>query len=262
MPQGSGLAALPGFLDLLSSGPHPDEVAAALARGPLQPYAPATTFIAVSVEANLCGIGTYGFPRDFHARYQVFPIEYDWPASRAVTRNEVVDVSVRDIFDHYPTLAIDRELWQPIFANLDGNAGRLVAVPITVQGCVDGVYGFISLVDGDLGLSDANFLLGTAKAVGLWLRTIKESPQGWTANGHQTGELPLVLHERQQRILRLVEEGRSNSAIARMLAVSVSTVKLDLNRAMRMLRTSDRRASAQLARELGLLDQQTPAIPS
>jgi len=256
--RGHDLAALIGFLDLLAQGPEPKDVAAALARGPLVAYQPATSFIAVRDCEFLHGIGAFGFTSHFHARYQAFPLSYDWPASRAVVRNEIIDVSIATMFAEYPTLAVDRALWEPVFADRNGDDGRLVAVPIVYRGVVTGVFGFVAFAPDGPALSDATFLLGTAGALALWLESSNLAETRLVREDPLTRELPLFLHERQRKILRLVGDGKSNRAIAHHLGYSISTVKLDLNRAMRMLRVSDRFQAAEQARELGFLDGHAP----
>lgn len=258
MPHGEGTAALPGFLNLLSRNPSPDAVAAALGRGPLRSYGPVFTGIASTRDGLIDFIGMDGSSTDFRARYRAFPLEYDWPASRAATHNEIVDIALTDVFDAYPTLIVDRALWEPLFAHVNGDGGRLIAVPIAFHDTITGVFGLIAMRSEPIDLSDATLLMGTAGALALWLRSLNTPTLVHMGNGHHTSEIPLLLNERQQRILLLVHEGKSNSAIARLLGYSVSTVKLDLNRAMRMLRVTDRQAAAQRARDLDLLATENP----
>jgi len=67
-------------------------------------------------------------------------------------------------------------------------------------------------------------------------------------------DIALNLDGRQLEILRLVEQGRSNASIAFTLGYSESTVKQDLQRAMKVLRTKDRLDAAIQARSLGMQD--------
>lgn len=199
------------------------------------------------------GIGTYGLTSDFHSRYQAFPLSYDWPAARALHRNEIIEISIHDMFDEYPSLRIDRELWEPVVGSPD-TPGFLVAVPITGQGRVHGVFGFITRGPIKLGVSDVHLLQGIGAALFLWLRAMNVQAGETVVDDPLTSEVPLIITPRQRIILELVESGKSNETIASVLGYSSSTVKLDLKRAMRALRVTDRLHAVTRAQELGLLD--------
>jgi len=61
------------------------------------------------------------------------------------------------------------------------------------------------------------------------------------------------LTPREREVLQLAADGHSNAAIARLLFVSVDTVKTLLKRAKKKLQTRDRTHTACRARELGLM---------
>ena len=67
------------------------------------------------------------------------------------------------------------------------------------------------------------------------------------------GELTSPLTEREGAVLRLVADGLSNKDIARELEVSVSTVKMTLQRLLEKLSASDRTQAAVKALRQGLL---------
>ena len=67
------------------------------------------------------------------------------------------------------------------------------------------------------------------------------------------GQLPGQLTLREQEVLRLVAQGRTNRAIARTLNVSVGTVKLHVSQIIAKLGVSDRTQAAVRAVELGLV---------
>lgn len=249
-----GLQALTGFLDLVANAPDADQVARALANGPLSSLGVLTTFIAQHDGQTLQGIGTYGFSPDFHARYATFPITYDWPAARAATENHIIVEPIETIFDEYPTLALDRPVWEPLLVDSGARNGQLVVVPIAASGNVLGVFGFISRKTLELSVSEGLVLEGLGSALALWFQA--KVPQHTSTEvliGNATEELPLVLNPRQVQILQLVAEGKSNTAIAGLLGFSLSTVKLDLNRAMRILRADTRMQAADRATAVGLM---------
>lgn len=254
-----GIGALPGFLVSLNQTTSPNDVVRTLALGPLRPFNIASAFIATYDTLTLRVLGSFGYPPEFLQRYEVMAIEHDWPSNHAVTRNEIITVSFRDLFINFPGLEIDRELWEP-YLNQFGHHGVLVSVPIQSQGLVRGVYGFAALDMESMTLMHSSLLTGISSALSLWLRGI-EDIYVQVHTDPVTQEIPLMLTERQKQILLLVAEGKSNSSIASSLGYSVSTVKLDLNRAMRMLRTSERLEAVARARSLNLLPDvdMTPA---
>jgi DNA-binding NarL/FixJ family response regulator len=66
-------------------------------------------------------------------------------------------------------------------------------------------------------------------------------------------EWSLAFTPRQKQVLRLAGEGLSNTEIAQRLMVSTSSVKQDLQQAMRALRTHSRQGAYDRAKGLGLL---------
>ena len=63
----------------------------------------------------------------------------------------------------------------------------------------------------------------------------------------------LQLSTRQHAVLRLLAQGKTNDSIAATLGVSVSTVKQDVQRLLRAMRSPDRKVAVQHAIALGIL---------
>jgi DNA-binding CsgD family transcriptional regulator len=246
-----GLESLPGFLDLLNQSSSPDDIVQSLTHGPLRQFNAIAAFLATFDGSVIRLIGSYGYPPEIPTRYEIMAAEHDWPINRAASLNEIVTVTFSNFFIEYPSVEIDRAIWEPFFAAAR-NDGLIAFIPLANRGLVRGVYGFAAVDPEDMSLADSNLIRGLSAAIGLWLQGVEHGRSTDNAN-HFTQEIPLILTERQQRILMLVEDGKSNSAISRMLDYSISTVKLDLNRAMRMLRTQDRSTAAARARALQLL---------
>ena len=68
-------------------------------------------------------------------------------------------------------------------------------------------------------------------------------------------DLPIQLTERQISILSLIADGRSVSSITQVLGYSPSTIRQEIQRAMKILRVTDRADAVLKARDLGLLSE-------
>ena len=74
-----------------------------------------------------------------------------------------------------------------------------------------------------------------------------------TTSGGQPREVDSILTRREREILRLVSEGHSNAAVARMLWVTEQTVKFHLSNTYRKLNVSNRTEASRWAQLHGLL---------
>ena len=151
-----------------------------------------------------------------------------------------------------PALAIDRHIWDPF---LDRVGRRdAVCVPITSGGRPVGAIALLCTPRTSWGPADLAILEAVGAALGLWAThpgsgvTTALAPGAAEPDGNV-----LKLTDRQIAILRLAEDGASNSAIAAALGYSISTVKQEIQRVLRTLRAVDRAAAAERARGLGLL---------
>lgn len=82
-----------------------------------------------------------------------------------------------------------------------------------------------------------------------------------TGPGGESAELPYGLTQREREVLELLAQGKSNSAIARLLYVSVKTVKYHLTAIFMKLGVSNRTEAAALAINEGLITSRGPAGP-
>jgi len=89
-----------------------------------------------------------------------------------------------------------------------------------------------------------------AAAVALWMSHQKSGVLGFDNKSSSSG---LWLTPRQAEILKLVNEGRSNSAISAHLGFSESTVKQELQRITKRLHVNSRTDAVTKALELNLL---------
>jgi DNA-binding CsgD family transcriptional regulator len=246
----SGLPALPQFLRFLSALPAPDNVARALLLGPLAVFdAGAVSLTRVEGEAlELHGTSGYA-PGEVDGYWRV-PLSVSTPFSRCVREAEVIIDEIEEVTTNFEALQVDEGLWQGFMDRF--GVGQVVSAPIILQGTVIGTFGGITRTKRVWTSLDFAMLDGISSALGLWM-THPDAPSPRTDRLGQHGAGLLHVTERQQRILRLVEVGKSNTGIALTLGYSVSTIKQELQRVMRGMGVSDRAEAAARARSLGLL---------
>ncbi len=145
----------------------------------------------------------------------------------------------------YSGLERDDDLWDRVMA-AEGY-GALVAAPIVLQGRSIGAYGFSCTEARQWTTQEIAMLEAYGAVLGLWLSHPGSAPEAVPT------DVEVSLTARQLEILRLVQSGRSNAAIAAALSVSDSTVKAELRRVCAALNTASRHAAVERAVALGLL---------
>ena len=244
---------LPQLLRFLSALPNPDAVARALSLGPLAPLDFGATGIVRVAGETLEVLGTYGYTQEEIDRYFRMPIGVPTPFTRAVQHSEVLVDEMDALLDDFDALRMDEDLWKGIMERF-GN-GHVVSAPIVLQGTVIGAFGGITRSKRTWSSLDFALFDGLSAALGLWMTNpLTQLPTPDRLATHHSDTIHLT--DRQMRILMLVESGRSNTSIAQLLGYSVSTIKQELQRAMRATRASDRLQAARRARELHLLPDQ------
>lgn len=247
-----GGAGLPQFLRFMSTLPTPDNVARALLLGPLSSFdAAAVSLTRVQGEA-LELHGTYGYTPGEVDGYWSVPLSIPTPFSRCVREAEVIIDEIEEVTSRFEALRIDEGLWQGFMDRF--GIGQVISAPIVFQGTVIGAFGGITRSKRQWGSLDFALLDGIAAVLGLWL-THPDTPSQRTDRLHRRDAGLLHVTTRQKQILRLVEVGKSNTAIALALGYSVSTIKQELQRVMRSMGVSDRLDAAARARSLGLLTE-------
>lgn len=241
----------------LAAFPHPITVPRALVRGPLSNFAAGGGFLSFPVDAEtLRTMGGYGYTDEEMDRYALVPLSIASPLTDAFKESRSVIMPFDEMYDSYRYIDVDPDLWDGMRDRF--GQGDVVSVPVTAQGTTLGILGFNTTMHRDWSTEDIAYLEGLCAMVGIWAThplSGVHTPDIWRPVSENT----LVLTARQQQILRLVEEGKSNAAIALSLSFSPSTVKAELQRVLRSLRVKDRVAAAARARELGLLEDEESA---
>jgi len=245
-----GGAGLPQFLRFLANLPAPDNVARALLLGPMSVFDTGAVSITQVQGEALELNGTHGYTQDEVNGYWRVPLSVPTPFSRCVREAEVVIDEIEDVTTRFEALKVDEGLWQGFMNRL--GIGQVISAPIIFQGTVIGAFGGITRSKHQWDSLDFALLDGISSALGLWM-THPETPTTRTDRLHRRDASILHVTERQKQILRLVETGKSNTSIAMALGYSVSTIKQELQRAMRNTGASDRTDAAARVRSLGLL---------
>lgn len=244
------LGGLPQFIRYASTYPDPKSLLLALRDGPLARRGMLAGFIWMLVDdTHLMSIANVGWGRDMVERYSLIPLELDIPAAHSVIEDRITIDDAGDFGDVYMS-AIDDDFLRDRFTDL--GVASVLNAPLHHAGLVVGDLGFVTShpwEDDDEGRA----LLETlGHLLGLWATHPRSSAlDTLTPMGQR--EWSLAFTARQKQVLTLVGEGLSNTDIARRLVVSSSSVKQDLQHAMRALRTHNRQSAYDRARELGLL---------
>jgi DNA-binding CsgD family transcriptional regulator len=241
----SGLAALS---QLLNTRPDATTVAGALLAGPLTPYAATGVILLIARGESLAMLGWSGYSPEETAGFETIPIDADFPISQAYRESEVIITSSVASAVAYAGLAEDPDRWSRMQA--ERPMGSIVSAPVLSQGIGIGAFGFSCSVERAWSTLDVALLNGLSALLGMWM-TLPET-------GLDTDHTPYpvcvpALTPRQRDMLALVASGLTTAEIARELAYSESTVKQELQRAMRLLNATDRQGAVQRARELGII---------
>jgi DNA-binding CsgD family transcriptional regulator len=245
-------AALPQFLRFLSSLPAPDAVARAMHLGPLAPLDFGAVSITRLADETLLLNGTHGYTSEEVDRYFQVPLSLVTPFTRCILQSEVLVDEIEDVLESFVALQMDAELWQGFMTRI--GIGQVVSAPIVFQGTVIGAFGGITRSKRSWTSLDFALLDGLSSVLGLWM-THPDAPVPAPDRLRSNHQGTIHLTDRQLQILQLVEAGRSNTAIGQTLGYSVSTIKQELQKAMRSMRVSDRLDAAKRARELNLFPE-------
>ena len=246
------LTGMPELLRVLSSSPHPDEVAAALVSGPGRRLGAASGAVLWARGSSLIVLGLHGYLREEVAGLDAIPIASDYPLSTAFREGEVLIEPIATAGELYPGLLREGGHWPRTSGRFP--EGTIVSAPIVSAGRSVGAYALSCRDALALSTLERAMLDAVSSALGLWMA----HPDSGLAEDSSVEGVDVELTSRQRRILALVEAGRTNAGIAATLGCSPSTVKQELRRIMVLLDSPDRAACARRARELGLLPGDAP----
>ena len=239
---------LPEFLTALASFPAPDRLLDDLVTGPLRPLGAVSAAVWVGEPTALRLVAAPRMQPATVTSLARIPFADDGPIVRSFLESEVIFDDAGLATERTPsstpgTVGIGRRSRRAVHG--------LICLPIVNLGISIGVVAVCTERPPRLTTLEIAQLDGISAALGLWLT----HPDAGVATGDESAAVddPPTLTERQERILALVLGGRSNAAIAAQLGCSVSTVKQDIQRAQRRLRTDSRIEAAQRASALGLI---------
>ena len=250
---GDDVRGLPQLVTYLSGFPDPLDVAGVLATGPLAHLGARTCIVMLADEESdeLRLVSSYGFDEGPEARYRGMLLRVRLPIVAAYRENRTIVTSTADFVEDHAALALNKPRWAAAVDEL--GPGSVIDAPIVSDGAPIGSIAVTCTGDPTRTAEDFALIDGITAALGLWI-THPDSGVAGSLTSSDTGpDSRIELTDRQVRILDLVRAGKSNVRISLDLGVSESTVKQEVRRVLRILRTNDRRTAADRAQQLGLL---------
>jgi DNA-binding CsgD family transcriptional regulator len=176
----------------------------------------------------------------------------DYPIVESFSTGQIITLSNAEINETYLATLPRESRWRPLFERFPD--GSLACAPVTNNGRPVGAVGVVCATTPAWHAPEFALLEAISAALGLWLT----HPDSGLPTPGASESVDDSLSPRQVAILAMVGAGRTNSAIAAALGVSISTVKQDLARAMARLDAADRTEAAETAENLGLLKEVRP----
>jgi DNA-binding CsgD family transcriptional regulator len=240
-------------MQYLTSFPNPDLVTRAICHGPLAQFGCQRISIWTHVDyQELVSVANYGPDEGNVEEYRRIPLNVLVPVTHAFIGSTKVILPVGEVVTQYPGLQLDQSVWH--LMEQQSNNGDLVAVPMISNGASIGAFAFLCDRQNEWNLRNINLLDGLSAAISLWmshpLSGVLEVPQ----NSHYA-QLALTL--RQIKIVKLVQLGKSNASIAANLGFSESTIKQELQRIMKRLKSRTREQAVERCVEMKLIPPPT-----
>ena len=240
-------SSLAAFLRTLADNPDPDTVASSIAQGVLSAFRPLVTAIGfIHLDRQvLAFVGAFGSDPEIRHLYSAVPLDTDIPATVCYRTNAIVTTpSAR--------LAVDYPLVAPYVNSGPGpEHGEATAFPIRYRGAVIAVLG----LEFDHPLAEPWFLRSAVSTISgplaMWAALRLRLEDGPDAYWSRRPDRPLTVTERQQRIIALVREGRTNAQIATEIGFSIPTIKSELARLCVLLGATSRSDLAAKAARAG-----------
>jgi DNA-binding CsgD family transcriptional regulator len=229
-------SSLAAFLRMLADNPDPDTVASSIAQGVLSVFRPivvAIGFIHLDRQA-LAVAGIFGRDPQIRHMYSAVPLDTDIPATICYRTNAIVTTPSAQLAVDYPLVA------PYVNSGAGPSHGEATAFPIRHRGAVIAVLG----VEFDHPQPEPWFLRSAVSTISgplaLWAALRMHLDDGPDSYWSRRPDRPLTVTDRQQRIIALVREGRTNPQIATEIGFSVPTIKSELARLSVLLGATSR----------------------
>ncbi|MFZ4486604.1 MAG: LuxR C-terminal-related transcriptional regulator [Candidatus Nanopelagicales bacterium] len=252
---GDHMASRSALLKLIANDPTGDALVEALARGAMSIYQPFASAIYAPTpdRSALTRRGSFGYTPS--TRYESVPMNWDYPITRAFLTGEAVVVKAVEAEDRFPLMAG----WAKYIGQPEDLASEVtvLGLPLVYAGTAVGACTVVCTYPDPWSWFDYAFMEGVCAAMALWQRIddLKNSiPVEMSVHARSR---PLGLSERQQRVLQLMAEGKSNSSIARSLGFSLSTVKAEVQIILEILESKSRTEAVTRATRVGLLGNES-----
>lgn len=243
---------LPQLMRYMASRPDAQSAVDALLHGPFAHLSASACHIYKYEEPDkLVLYGGRGLEERVMARCQIGALDLRTPLTDAFLDVETTVMALSEMLHNYPFVRIaDESLWLEYIERFGDQT--LVCVPIVMDGIAVGGYSIFLPVDYRLTSSDCAVFDGIGALLGLWMTHEAQVRRLERMDFSFVDVNSVLLTERQLAILVLVDEGRSVGSITRALGYSQSTIRQELQKAMKALRVATRDEAAAKAKELGL----------
>ncbi len=246
-------SALSGLVRVLCTNPGGDGAARAMVMGALAPFGGiAGQIYGIGRPGTLELLGNFGWDPKEAVAFRTLTTSLPLPACHAFTKSTTVLVPWRDLFEQYPVLDdVSTNITLP--ETVDDVETVVACVPVIWSEQPVGVLVLILEEQAEFSRDDWLYLDGVAGVISLWLL---EQRRLLIDTWRRAGPLPhaeVTLNPRQQRILELLGNGRTDVEISETLSISIHMVRQDLRAIMELLGTDSRDAATGRARDIGLL---------
>ncbi len=240
-------SSLAAFLRMLADNPDPDTVAASIAQGVLSAFTPIVTALGfIHLERQvLAVVGAFGRDPEIRHLYSAVPLDTDIPATVCYRTNAIVTTPSSRLAVDYPLVA------PYVNSGESPQHGEATAFPVRYRGAVIAVLG----LEFDHPQAEPWFLRSAVSTISgplaMWAALRMRQEDAAHTYWSRRPDRPLTVTERQQRIIALVREGRTNPQIAAEIGFSVPTVKSELARICELLGATSRSDLAAKAARAG-----------
>ena len=241
------------FLTSLSLAPSTNAVAKVVATVALRTVAPHGVMVHTNDQGgSLLLAGEHQMPTQSLALFRSLPLTLPSVITDAFNHDTALTLRMGEaaesylILDH-PLIVAMTDVWGP---------WQHTAVPIRHH---DEVVGVLSVAHQEWEWNPNDFLVldAIATTIGMWLQGQEDAAH---SSRHPHLATPSPLTTQQAQVLRCVAEGLTNPAIASALSISQSLVKVEIHRAMQLLGTSTREATARRAYDLCLMEREANSL--
>lgn len=245
------------LVSVLGQDPDPEVVCFSLRRTSRTHLSTVATALFLRRDDELIVAGTSGFHDHELVNGAAIPMDWDYPAIRSITDGEARFIASQDLLATFG--GPDPESTARLHLCTRIEDGGVVAVPILLRGRPVGVIEWYVDRPPDTTWETTSLLWVLSNVTAVWLSHPSPRRHLGAATAQEQPSPRVELTPRQVEVLRGVQRGRTNIALAALLNLSESTIKQELSKVMAALGAPSRTAAVQKAGRFGLLHRRAAA---